>query len=344
MAITNIGYDGTVNDIGFAQMQQYAGAKWPIVCGYGHFAVTINTGATRTCNVAAGSAYAPGVLSTSDAIESAVFDVVSTAGQTRWDAVVLRRDWSTGDADSGTTVEVVKGTAAASAPMITPAGVDVALDSTLDQVLALVQITNGQPLPTSVVDRRLWGSKKFTVPSSAAVPNATAALYGMELETPGGQRYRCLTDISGAPAWVLNAAPSVPHMSRYRNASMTMVSGTNYTVDFNNVATSQGNIAYASGVATVATPGVYQVNANLHYQTSVSVGQGAAFLLKNGAAVQTRAPDFRGGDLAVGVSAAVACVAGDTLAIRALQTSGANLTLFSSSNRYTTLDITYLGA
>lgn len=210
MTITNIGYDGTVSDLGFAQMQQYAGVKLPVVAGLPDFAVTINAAATRTCNVAVGSAYAPGVLSTSDAVESAVFDVVSTTGQTRWDAVVLRRDWSTGTSTTGTTVVVVKGTAAAAAPMVLPSGVDQILDSGLDQVLALVQLTNGQLLPTAVVDRRLQASKVFTAPSVAALPTASTALYGMEA-IAAGVRYRCDL-VAGSPAWI-GETPSVQVVS-----------------------------------------------------------------------------------------------------------------------------------
>lgn len=207
MTITNIGYDGTVNDIGFAQMQQHAGNLVPVVCGRLDFAVTVNSSATRTCNVAVGSAYAPGVLSTSDAVVSAVFDIVSTAGQTRWDAVVLRRNWSTGTETTGTTVVVVKGTAAVSAPQVLPAGVDQVLDSGVDQVLALVQITNGEPLPTAVVDRRIQASKVFTVPSTAALPTASNALYGMEA-VAAGVRYRCGL-VAGSPTWVQTGAPTV---------------------------------------------------------------------------------------------------------------------------------------
>lgn len=197
MAITNVGYDGTVSDVEFAQLSQHTGALVPVVCGFNDFAVSVNTGGTLTCNVAAGSAEAPGVLTKSDATASVVFDSVTTTGQTRWDAVVLRRNWSTGTS----TLVVVKGTASAAAPQVLPSGVDLTLDSAVDQVLALVQITNGLTLPTKVVDYRLQGSKVFTAPAPSALPPASLALYGMEAAV-GNERYRCLTDSGGSAAWV----------------------------------------------------------------------------------------------------------------------------------------------
>jgi hypothetical protein len=179
-------------------MSQYQGSLVPVVCGKNDLAVAANPAATRTCTIAAGSAAGQGVLTTSSATESVTFGVVSTSGQTRWDAVVLRRNW----ASSGSASFVVAaGTAAASAPMVLPSGVDSSLDGTHDHVLALVQITYNNTVPTAVVDRRLQGSKVFTAPALSALPPASVALYGMEAVLPTGERYRCL-DSGGSPSWL----------------------------------------------------------------------------------------------------------------------------------------------
>lgn len=336
MTITNVGYDGPLSDTDFAQMSSHLGVLVPVVCGRNDFAVTVSSGGVLTCNVAPGSAAAPGVLSTSDGTVAVSFDAVVTSGQTRWDAVVLRRNWSAGT----TTVVVVKGTAAASAPQVLPAGVDLVLDSGLDQVLALVQLTYGSTVPTAVVDRRIWGSKFFTVPSSTALPTPTSALYGMEAETPTGERFRCLSDSSGNPAWVSNA---LPFLSRYRNTGTTLTNNVNTTIDFNAVDVSDGGMTYSAGVVTVPKAGKYQINAGFHRQTAATAGDIAIRLLKNGAtaAFLTSHNDGRNGSIAI--SRAVSCAVGDTLAVQALQTSGAPMTLYGSAIRYTFLDITYLG-
>lgn len=198
MAITNVGFTGPVTAANFALMSQHQGALWPVVCGKNDLAVTTNPGATLTCTVAPGSSAGQGVLTTSSATESVTFGAVSTPGQTRWDAVVLRRNWASSGSAS---FVVVAGTAAASAAMVIPSGVDLVLDSTHDHLLALVQITYGNTVPTQVVDRRLQASKVFTAPSVGALPTASVALYGMEAVV-GTARYRCLSDSGGSPAWV----------------------------------------------------------------------------------------------------------------------------------------------
>lgn len=338
MAITDIGYDGTISDVEFAQMQQHSGVLVPVVCGKADLAVAINGAATLTCTVAPGSAAAPGVFTTSNATESVVFDVVSTGGQTRWDAVVLRRNWSTGVS----TIVIVKGTAAASAPMVLPSGVDLTLDAGLDQVLALVQITNGQSLPTQVVDRRLWGTKKFTLPSSSALPSPTAALYGMEVETPIGERFRCLSDSGGSPAWI---SGTLPHISRYRSTPLTMTPSTVYTVDYNTTDVVQGGgMTYAAGVVTVAKAGIYAVNTTIHVQVPPTTGGVVIQLMKNTVIWGSIFYGAAGENESLQLSRNVVCAVGDTISVRATQTTPTNITLYGgASTRHTAFDITYLG-
>jgi hypothetical protein len=156
---------------------------------------------------------------------------------------VLRRNWSTGVS----TLVVVAGTASANAPQVLPSGVDLVLNAGLDQVLALVQITNGQSLPTAVVDRRLQASKVFTAQSTSALPTASAALYGAEAVCPDG-RYRCGT-FAGSPAWVKTGAPTVV-------TSGFAVTGSGFTV--------------LSGVGSAELAQRYSVNgAEIQYDLSV---------------------------------------------------------------------------
>lgn len=227
MAITNFGYDGQISAVQFAGMMQHQGIVVPVVGGKDDFAVAANNSATLTCTVAPGVAYAPGVRTVSDSVISKTFDAVVTTGATRWDAVVLRRSWASG---GSSTVEVVKGTASASAPPILPAGVDLVLDSSLDQVLALVQFTYGSTIPTAVLDRRVWANPVYAVPSVQALPPASAALYGMEAVV-GADRYQCLTDTSNNPTWV-RSEPTPITTSGTVNFTTTNTPGMSTTITF----------------------------------------------------------------------------------------------------------------
>jgi hypothetical protein len=203
LTFTYAGFPLTTNATQWAQSSGYLGGKIPEVAARGSMLVAINGAATRTCTVAIGTASACGVMVKSDAVSSVVFDDVTTAGQTRWDAVVLRRDWSVPSA----AYAIVKGTAAAAAPQVIPTLND--NPGTLhDQPLALVQITNGNTIPTQVVNLRLPATKVYTADTLAALPTATTVLYGTEVVLADGSRWRCMLDGSNNPAWITTSSGS----------------------------------------------------------------------------------------------------------------------------------------
>lgn len=202
MALTAVGFTGTVNAVQDAKRSQYQGAMYPEVGGQPDFAVTTNNAADRTVDIAAGVAWAHGVMVTNTATATVQLDIVSTAGQTRWDAIVLRRDWS---GSGSVSLTKVNGTAAAGAPMVVPTLND-SPGVLHDQLLAMVQVTNGSTLPTSIDPRRAWGTKVFTVPTVSALPSPSFTLYGAEFVLVDGSRYRCLLDASNNPAWVASGS------------------------------------------------------------------------------------------------------------------------------------------
>jgi hypothetical protein len=204
-----------------------------------------------------------------------------------------------------------------------------------------VQITYGLTVPTSVVDRRLQASKVFTAPSTGALPTASTALYGMEAVV-GSARYRCLSDASNNPAWITE---TTPHLARYRNATLTTVSGTTYTVDFNVVDRLVGGFGYSTGVVTIPVAGVYQINAGVHYQSTATTGSVTLSLTLNGAFIARGAFALTGENNSQGLSRAYPFAAGDTTSLQFLQSSGTSMILYgAAASRYTYLDITYLGA
>ena len=143
MAITNIGYDGTINEPGWAKLTPFLGKKY----GFGSstdLAPTSVAGVDRTTRIAPGSSGGYGVLVTSDANVDVQSPVLASG--TRWDTVVLRRDWQT----NTSSIVVVAGTATeqvAAGLNANPGVID-------DMPLALVQITAGTQAPTAIRDLR----------------------------------------------------------------------------------------------------------------------------------------------------------------------------------------------
>jgi hypothetical protein len=147
VAITSVGYDGTVNETQWAQLIGEAGSRYG-VAGAGDLKVTTLTGQDRTVTIAAGVAHGNGIYDTLSTAEN-VGPLPIVSSGTRWDTIVLRRNWST----NATTPMYLQGTAVqgiASGRVKNPGVQD-------DQPLALVQITAGQTLPTAIVDLRCWG-------------------------------------------------------------------------------------------------------------------------------------------------------------------------------------------
>jgi hypothetical protein len=90
MPLTSIGYDGTVDELGFAQMMMLAGNRYSVT-DRAAFAATQVTGA-RAITLAPGLAYGPGVRTTNDAALRVDFPSPSSGA---WHLVALRRDWET---------------------------------------------------------------------------------------------------------------------------------------------------------------------------------------------------------------------------------------------------------
>jgi microcystin-dependent protein len=177
MAITNVGYDGTINEPGWAKLQAFLGQRYAFGSA-ADFAPTTVVGVDRTVQLAAGSAAGHGVLVISDAPISVQSPVLASG--TRWDTVVLRRDWQT----NTSSVVVITGTSTeqlAAGLNANPGIID-------DEPLALVQITSGQQLPTAIRDLRpnVMDATKHDVGdlfvcAAATAPFGTVPAQGQEL-------------------------------------------------------------------------------------------------------------------------------------------------------------------
>lgn len=148
MAITSIGYDGSVNESDWAKMIPLVGSSHYGVAGANDWKVTAHSTMDRGVNIATGTGWGHGVRDTSDATVSLQAAAVSSGD--RWDMIVMRRNWSgTGGTSS---FQIVQGTSAKQLPARsnTPGTLD-------EQPIALVRFTAGQTAAQQIIDLRCWG-------------------------------------------------------------------------------------------------------------------------------------------------------------------------------------------
>lgn len=184
MTIRSVGYDGSIGELDWSvYLAPYLGSP-DMVARTGDFKVTATTG--LSVQVAPGLAHAWGVTAVSDAAETIQLDSVGTGS--RYDAVVLRRDWSgssvtpTGATTGGlTSVAVVKGGAAPVVPTVQARG-----GVLTEQPLALVKVTAGATTVTIADDLRTTHAKAAYVRSLLAMTGPLGTRYTLE---PEGRRY-----------------------------------------------------------------------------------------------------------------------------------------------------------
>lgn len=189
MAITSVGYDGTISEAQWANLSTVLGADYGVI-GHTSFRTTAVVGQDRTVAISTGTGFGWGVRDTSDAQVTLQLGTISTG--TRWDLIALRRNWQpTGGTSS---FVVVPGTTAAAIPaarLLNP-GVQA------DQPIALVQVTAGQTTPTGIMDLRCFASKVLAVETTIALPDAS---YGTDAIVSNADRWRRVTDSGGNLVW-----------------------------------------------------------------------------------------------------------------------------------------------
>lgn len=194
MALNSAGFDGSIVESDWAGLSNNGGSRYS-VGSTGDFKVTPRSAATLTCDVAAGVAYGGGVKVTNTAALTVTHATAPATG-TRWDAVVIRRNWSgTGGTAS---VVVITGTATRTIPARnnTPGVLD-------DQVLALVPINAGQSIPGTPVDCRWLASKVITCGDLLAIPEPVEGMEAVVLSGTNAPstRWRYELDPTGNPGW-----------------------------------------------------------------------------------------------------------------------------------------------
>lgn len=93
MAWSNVGFDGTINELEWSKLSSLLGNGY-VAAGNGDCLVTAVPGA-RSVSVAAGALYGDGVLSTNSAAETVA---MTTPVNGQWYVIALRRTWATNTA------------------------------------------------------------------------------------------------------------------------------------------------------------------------------------------------------------------------------------------------------
>lgn len=147
MAITSVGYDGSINESQWAIMAPYLGLPY-WVAEADALKGTIVTNADRTLKINAGRFGGAGVMDILDTDTDIQFDPVTSGS--RYDLVTARRNWQ---GDGGVTdFQIIKGgTTKALPPFNRNPGI---LD---DQLLFLVRVVAGQTRLGEVIDLRGLG-------------------------------------------------------------------------------------------------------------------------------------------------------------------------------------------
>lgn len=190
MAWTGLGFDGSISESQEAVRAPHMGVGTPVVVAPGDLKITVKPAFDRTVDVAPGMAWGFGVLAVSDTTISIQLPTLGSG--TRWDAIVLRRDWTD---NSLNVIAIPNPTLNAK---VVPTGQLANNPGVVhDQLLALVQVTAGQTSPTALIDLRCWASKTITTADLLAVP---FPFLGMEALVAGKRYYRAL-DANGNQVW-----------------------------------------------------------------------------------------------------------------------------------------------
>lgn len=229
MAITSVGYDGSIDEVEWARLSGFLGSRHA-VAGPTDWKPTI-AGADRTVAIAAGAGYGDGVLDDSSAVVN--LQCATVGAGSRWDAIVMNRDWQPAGGTSA--FAIVQGTSTQALPtLLDDPGVEA------QQPIALVKVTAGQSLLQEVIDLRTWPSK--VIGTGSLLTLAGAAL-GTEAVV-AGRRYR--RELVGASVETVLAEP--PRFGRGTWKNVAFVNG-------------RKSIAHGLGFTpTVLIPSIRSVN------------------------------------------------------------------------------------
>lgn len=256
MAITSVGYAGTVNDVQWATLLPYGGGAEYAVVDTTDFRVTSGGSGDRAVTVAPGVAIGMGVMDMSD---SSVVLNAAAASSVRFDLVGLVRDWATAESS----LAIIPGGSAQAIPSrpVNPGIEDV-------QPLALIRVDPGSSVVQVVADLRVWVGPGGAVAQSPLV-RGFLSRPGTRIRIGDDEHVRGFAS-NGAATWhSTRATPTFGQM--YNNVSQGMTNAGWTTLGF-----AAGSSIFSGGVSKVGNSmrvpvtGLYLVVASLSFDQGSS--------------------------------------------------------------------------
>lgn len=205
MAITSIGYEGSVDEVAWAKLAPALGVDCAVITGLD---ASIVSTTDRTVRLTAGSAVGWGVHDTSDATADIQCPVIGSG--IRWDTIVIRRTWADETNPGFTSLVAVQGTSAKAIA----AGVQNQPGIIADHPLFLVRLTGGQSLVQEIFDVRVWaGSPLWRAQST--IPAAAGFRHGQVLvqNVGGAPDVLVRQGIAGTETWTRLLGPKWVNMT-----------------------------------------------------------------------------------------------------------------------------------
>lgn len=187
MAITSLGYDGTIGEGDVATWSAGLGAPPHRVSGGD---ATIRTGVVGGIRVPAGVYAGFGVRDVLTGNTDIATTVMAGDGS-RWDTVALRRNWAT----NTTSVVVIQGSAA-----VAPTVVNSTPGILADQPIFLARMTKGQTDVQQILPWAPWANPPLVWPG-VVLPPASAYDDGQILHWAATTDILVRATVSGAPVW-----------------------------------------------------------------------------------------------------------------------------------------------
>jgi hypothetical protein len=193
MALTSVYYDGPVTETDRAENR--GGVPDYGVYGAGDFNVTAHPSIPYAVLVKAGRAHGYGVTDT--ATEDQVVQCASLASGTRWDLIVVRRNWQP-ELGGPSTLEVIQVGADPVIPDAPARKIEPGVED--DQPLALVKWQGGTSAPVQFIDLRCWAANGGVIAKDQLALGYLARV-GAEVRI-GGTVWQYRLGDNDSPGWV----------------------------------------------------------------------------------------------------------------------------------------------
>jgi len=254
MAITSVGYDGSINEEQWAIMAPRIGMPY-WVADTDSLAATIVKDADRTVRLAGGQFGGLGVMDTSDSSEDISFEPVSSGN--RYDLIVARRDWQ---GEGGVTkFEPVKGGTTKKVPAFNRApGI---LD---DHLLYLVHLQAGRSTPVAIYDLRGFGLNSRVQILDAMALEGYKNWPGLQAQL-GREEYTLQVDRTWVRTGLISAVSPAYRLrlkksKRCKYGGGLQSVGPGWSVSGDNT---MGIKVLASGKIQITKPGIYSFSTNV---------------------------------------------------------------------------------